>query len=82
MRLFILIAFSIICYAPTQAQIDDLNQDKDVLLTEFIDDMADTLKFEIFSDIAESYKFVDLDTTIKYGMLAESVIDAAIYPAK
>lgn len=82
MRLFILIAFSIICYAPTQAQIDDLKQDKDVLLNQFIDDIADTLKFEIFSDIAESYKFVDLDTTIKYGMLAESVIDATIYPAK
>ena len=82
MRVFILIAFTVFCYLPAQAQVDEVIQDREVLLSEYVDDMADTSKYEIYSKLAESYKFVDLDTTIKYGMLAESILDPSVYPAK
>ncbi len=82
MRVFILIAFTVFCFLPAHAQVEDINQEREALLNDFVDDMADTLKYKIYSKLAESYKFVDLDTTIKYGMLAESILDPSIYPAK
>jgi len=82
MRLLFLIVFTTSLYLPVQAQFDELNQRKETLLNQLSSDSHDTLRFSAYTNIAESFKYVDLDTTLKYGMLAQLVISESDYPEK
>jgi tetratricopeptide (TPR) repeat protein len=82
MRYNFLLAFLVLFFMPVQAQVEELNQEKDLLLANLSESSADTAKYNTYIEIAESFKFIDLDTTLKYGILAESVINEMEYPVK
>jgi signal transduction histidine kinase/predicted negative regulator of RcsB-dependent stress response len=79
MRLAVLF---IIAYLPclVSAQSQTAQQFKDSLLSTISTDTPDTSIFSAYQKIALAFKFTDLDSTLKYTLLAEESIEIANYP--
>lgn len=82
MRIYFLIIAFLLINGPAFAQADDLNQRKNALLASIQESSPDTLKFRVYTQIAESFKYINLDSTLKYGELAQSTITENAYPEK
>lgn len=68
--------------SPLYAQLNELNERKIILLNSLEESSPDTLKYSVYTKIAESFKYVDLDSTLKYGILAQATISKDEYPEK
>jgi len=64
------------------AQSDEANQRKDSLLSAIFPSSDDTTRFNVYIEIAESFKYINLDTTLRYGLLAQNSVSTNKYPEK
>ncbi len=78
---FLTTLFCIFCFS-LKAQTFDVEARQDSLLSTLSESSPDTVFFDVYTKIAEDYKYINLDSTLKYGILAQNVISETDEPIK